>query len=41
LYTAINLAGFFFVFFFLPETKGRNLAEIEDHFSGRKKMNSA
>jgi len=37
LYGAISLTGTLFFFYFLPETKGRSLQEIEDYFSGRTK----
>ncbi|KAL1123460.1 hypothetical protein AAG570_002540 [Ranatra chinensis] len=37
LYGGISLAGTFFFYFCLPETKGRTLQEIEDYFSGRTK----
>ncbi|CAK1540405.1 unnamed protein product [Leptosia nina] len=34
LYAAFCGAAFFFVAFFVPETKGKSLAEIEQHFRG-------
>ncbi|CAG9560690.1 unnamed protein product [Danaus chrysippus] len=37
LYGAMSIAGMVFFYFFLPETKGRTLQEIEDYFSGRTK----
>uniref|UniRef100_A0A0P4W055 Putative facilitated trehalose transporter tret1-like protein n=1 Tax=Rhodnius neglectus TaxID=72488 RepID=A0A0P4W055_9HEMI len=36
-YGAMALLGTIFVFFFLPETQGKSLAEIEQHFAKRKK----
>lgn len=36
LYAAICLLGVAFVYFKLPETKGRTLEEIQMHFEGRK-----
>lgn len=35
LYGSISLTGTLFFYFFLPETKGHTLQEIEDYFSGR------
>lgn len=35
LYGVISLAATVFFYFFLPETKGKTLQEIEDYFSGR------
>lgn len=35
LYGCISLFATIFVFFYLPETKGKTLQEIEDYFSGR------
>ncbi|KAK3932868.1 Facilitated trehalose transporter Tret1 [Frankliniella fusca] len=35
LYGVISIFGTAFFWFFLPETKGRSLQEIEDYFSGR------
>ncbi|XP_068630319.1 facilitated trehalose transporter Tret1-like [Battus philenor] len=37
LYGSMSLAGMIFFYFFLPETKGRTLQEIEDYFCGRTK----
>lgn len=34
-YGAMALLGTIFVFFFLPETQGKSLAEIEQHFAKR------
>ena len=38
-FAAINLLGTCITAFFLPETKGKSLEEIEDYFRGRKKKN--
>ncbi|XP_031616804.1 facilitated trehalose transporter Tret1-like isoform X2 [Contarinia nasturtii] len=35
LYGVISLVGTIFYYFFLPETRGKTLQEIEDYFSGR------
>ncbi|CRK92768.1 CLUMA_CG006249, isoform A [Clunio marinus] len=35
LYGCISFVGGIFFYFYLPETKGRTLQEIEDYFSGR------
>lgn len=35
IYGSISLLGTIFFYFYLPETKGRTLHEIEDYFSGR------
>lgn len=37
LYGAMSLFGILYFYFFLPETKGKNLQDIEDYFSGRTK----
>ncbi|KAJ8731794.1 hypothetical protein PYW08_014524 [Mythimna loreyi] len=37
LYGSMSLLATIFFYFFLPETKGRTLQEIEDYFSGRTK----
>ena len=34
LFAGINFVGMIFVFIFVPETKGRSLEEIEEHFAG-------
>ncbi|CAK1540404.1 unnamed protein product [Leptosia nina] len=36
MYAAFCGLAFFFVMFFVPETKGKSLAEIEQHFLGKK-----
>ncbi|XP_013142431.1 PREDICTED: facilitated trehalose transporter Tret1-like [Papilio polytes] len=37
MYTAFCAVAFFFVLFMVPETKGKSLAEIEEHFRGKKR----
>ncbi|KAI5644057.1 sugar transporter domain-containing protein [Phthorimaea operculella] len=37
LYGTMSICGIAFFYFFLPETKGRTLQEIEDYFCGRTK----
>ncbi|KAH9635527.1 hypothetical protein HF086_003141 [Spodoptera exigua] len=37
LYSCFCAVAFFFVLFMVPETKGKSLAEIEQHFRGEKK----
>ncbi|XP_049866386.1 facilitated trehalose transporter Tret1-like isoform X2 [Pectinophora gossypiella] len=37
LYGSMSICGIAFFYFFLPETKGRTLQEIEDYFCGRTK----
>ncbi|KAF4533429.1 hypothetical protein B566_EDAN001154 [Ephemera danica] len=37
IYGTISMTGTLFFYFFLPETKGRTLEEIEDYFAGRRK----
>ncbi|KAF6207877.1 hypothetical protein GE061_016326 [Apolygus lucorum] len=36
-YGTMALLGTIFVFFFLPETQGKTLAQIEEHFAGKKR----
>ncbi|XP_045447718.1 facilitated trehalose transporter Tret1-like [Melitaea cinxia] len=36
MYSAFCAVAFFFVIFMVPETKGKSLAEIEQHFRGKK-----
>ncbi|XP_059469544.1 facilitated trehalose transporter Tret1-2 homolog isoform X2 [Neocloeon triangulifer] len=36
IYGVISTVGTLFFYFFLPETKGRSLEEIEDYFAGRR-----
>lgn len=38
LYSGISLLGALILYFVLPETEGRTLAEIQEHFSGGKKL---
>ncbi|CAG4972055.1 unnamed protein product [Parnassius apollo] len=38
MYTCFCALAFFFVLFMVPETKGKSLAEIEEHFRGKKKQ---
>lgn len=33
-YALVNLAGLYFLYMMLPETEGRTLREIEEHFAG-------
>ncbi|CAF4848849.1 unnamed protein product [Pieris macdunnoughi] len=40
MYAAFSGLAFFFVVFFVPETKGKSLAEIEQHFRGKKHQES-
>ena len=35
LYSAVSLVSVVFVYFLIPETKGKSLEEIENHFSGK------
>ncbi|KAJ2949898.1 hypothetical protein O0L34_g11217 [Tuta absoluta] len=37
MYACFCILAFFFVLFVVPETKGKSLAEIEQHFRGRRK----
>lgn len=37
-YSALNFLGFIGLYFILPETEGKTLHEIMDHFSGKKKL---
>lgn len=39
MYACFCAVAFFFVLFMVPETKGKSLAEIEEHFRGKKKRN--
>jgi hypothetical protein len=34
IFTAINVVGFFLVYWVAPVTEGKSLVEIEQHFSG-------
>lgn len=35
-FAAVSVVGFFFGLLFLPETHGKKLSDIEDHFGGKK-----
>ena len=37
-YAAVNFAGLISLYFMLPETEGRTLKEIEEHFAGIQKL---
>ena len=37
-HASINLAGLIVLYFILPETEGRTLLEIEEHFSGTQNL---
>ncbi|CAH0581176.1 unnamed protein product [Chrysodeixis includens] len=39
MYSCFCAIAFFFVLFMVPETKGKSLAEIEEHFRGKKPKN--
>ncbi|XP_046962839.1 facilitated trehalose transporter Tret1-like [Vanessa cardui] len=39
MYACFCAVAFFFVVFMVPETKGKSLAEIEQHFRGKKRKN--
>lgn len=41
LFAAVSIVGFFFALFFLPETHGKKLKDIEDHFMGVSKKRNA
>ena len=36
MYACFCAVAFIFVFFMVPETKGKSLTEIEEHFRGKK-----
>ncbi|XP_055595906.1 facilitated trehalose transporter Tret1-like isoform X2 [Uranotaenia lowii] len=40
MFGAVSVIGFFFALFFLPETHGKSLAQIEAYFAGSKKRSS-
>lgn len=40
-YSALNLLGFVVLYFVLPETEGKTLHEIMEHFAGEKKLNKS
>lgn len=40
LYTAISVLGSIYLYFYLPETEGKTLQEITDHFSGKLKIDN-
>lgn len=39
-YSGVAFVGTFVLYYVLPETEGRSLTEIEEHFSGGRKLNS-
>ena len=38
-YSCVTFLGAFILYFILPETEGRSLLEIEQHFTGEKRLN--
>lgn len=40
-YSALNFFGFIILYFFLPETEGKTLHEIIDHFAGTRKLDKS
>ncbi|XP_034937938.1 facilitated trehalose transporter Tret1 isoform X3 [Chelonus insularis] len=39
-YASVNIAGYIALYYLLPETEGRTLKEIEDHYAGIQSLNS-
>ncbi|KAK9888537.1 hypothetical protein WA026_000783 [Henosepilachna vigintioctopunctata] len=40
IFSAVSATGFIALYYILPETEGKSLKEISDHFSGRSKLNN-
>lgn len=39
-FAGVSIIGFFFALLFLPETHGKKLSDIEDHFKGKSSRNN-